>query len=711
MARAERMSGSHPPPEGDYDEQSSMSKHRLQSQQLTKSLFIRGFDCPLRLRHALDGLLSNNEDNQYLRVLAEGGFQFEKLVRRMWRGESLRSAVGSVDDAAVMTLDRIRAMHRSGGVLHEAQFAHGDFLARVDMLRLDGNDLLLCEIKAKAAGGPAEGMCRGAALSDNEVGILQKRKRGVLSQWVPYVADVAFQTVVVERAIRAAGLTDLRVHPRLVLANRNARSGQLDHFGNVRRRAAAGSSLRLTEADFEFVEEPPLDFFTPLVLEVDIAEAVRCLREESAQSTAESWAGLTLEALMDEMAEMLRGGGPRAEDERGWKCRDCEFRANRQDADVAAQSGFGRCWQGLAGQAESLFQLYRGRGYQPQYGRPSQRWVHEMLQPSAPAIPASLASLPQERSGGVRASTRSLQIESHRTGTTVCSKHFADRVAARLFPSLGSSTLHFIDFETATACLPYEPGMRPYEVIAFQFSSHSGTCAGAVIDPAGVRHHEWLIPADAGPDHRRTLQSVDREFVDALRAAIGDHGSVLHWASHERTILRAIAERLDPENDFDRIVWLRRLAGETKQDHGRLVDMLSVAEGNVMSPHQQGRYSMKQLLPAACRNEYVWHKLCSLMDWQQHFGVLAADRDPYCLLPALPGSPSRSVVDDDAADVTEGVRCGTDAIRVFQQLHYGDSSTWGDVDDAALRKALKDYCKLDTAAMVAVWVWLTSLAD
>ncbi|MEI7928840.1 MAG: hypothetical protein WCH40_09840, partial [Verrucomicrobiales bacterium] len=59
----------------------------------------------------------------------------------------------------------------------------------------------------------------------------------------------------------------------------------------------------------------------------------------------------------------------------------------------------------------------------------------------------------------------------------------------------------------------------------------------------------------------------------------------------------------------------------------------------------------------------------------------------------------------------EGVRCGTDAIRVFQQLHYGDSNTWGDVDDAALRKALKDYCKLDTAAMVAVWVWLTSLAE
>ena len=48
---------------------------------LTKSLFIRGYDCPLRLRHAIDKMPSQQKENQYLRILAEGGFQFEKLVR------------------------------------------------------------------------------------------------------------------------------------------------------------------------------------------------------------------------------------------------------------------------------------------------------------------------------------------------------------------------------------------------------------------------------------------------------------------------------------------------------------------------------------------------------------------------------------------------------------------------------------------------------
>ena len=262
--------------------------------------------------------------------------------------------------------------------------------------------------------------------------------------------------------------------------------------------------------------------------------------------------------------------------------------------------------------------------------------------------------------------------------------------------------------------------MRPYEIIAFQFSSHSAPCAGGVLDRANIRHQEWLDPMDDG--YGRTLRSVDRTFVDHLREAIGDNGPVMHWAAHERTVLRTLAARLDQDDDRERLEWLRHLAGETKPDHGRLIDMLAVAEGNVMSPHQQGRYSMKQLLPAACRSDRVWHELCELMDWQHHRAILPNGRDPYRLLPPLPGSPVQSGIDngvsDDESDSDSatvdslhGVRCGTDAIRAFQPLRYGSDSIWGGIDTAVLRASLKEYCKLDTAAMVAVWLWLTGLAE
>jgi len=666
-------------------------------------------------------LPSRDDENHYVRLLAEGGFQFEKLVRLAWPGDCLRAFSDTPEDAALATLNRLRCLRDSDGVLHEAQFSHGDFFARVDMLRIQGDELLLCEIKSKAVDGPTEDTHPARIPTDGDVGILQKRRGGVTSGWRLYVADIAFQVVVVERALQAAGLADLKVRPRLVLANSNAHGNQFDHFGNVRRKAAATSPAHLTEADFEFVLQPDPAFVSSIILEVDVSEAVRRLRKLSAQSNAESWRGLTLETLMSEMADVLRGGGPAAEQERGWKCAGCEFRVKTGSSDLVAPTGFRHCWNSFAEQAESLFELYWGGSYQPNAGKANQRWVHELLRKAPVSAAKGLRALPRDRSGGARAITRNLQIRSHAAATTESSEDFAGLVESRLLPAGGLGTLHFIDFETATACLPYEHGMRPYEIVAFQFSSHTGQCSDGVLDSASIQHQEWLDPMRDGGDPSRSLRSIDRQFVDALRKAIGDQGPVLHWAAHERTVLRAIAERLERGDDSIRIDWLRELAGEAGHAHGRLVDMRGVAEGHVMTPHQRGRYSMKQLLPAACREDHVWLGLCELMQWRQHEHVPAKDRDPYRLLPPLPRcaggqSTSRDEIDTDdeyspdEAEPGAGVQCGTDAIRAFQQLRYGGDSAWGEVDKEALREALRQYCKLDTAAMVATWCWMTSVA-
>ncbi len=684
---------------------------------LTKSLFIRGYDCPLRLRHAIDEMPSLQKENQYLRILAEGGFQFEKLVRAGWPGESLRSAAPTYEESAAVAIERIRRLRDGGGVLHEATFLHGDFLARVDMLRIDGNDLLLCEIKAKAADGPEEGMSRDAAISDSDAGMLT-RTGGVQSHWRNYVADTAFQAVVVERALRAAGLDDLRVRTRLVLANRQARGGRFDRFGNIGRHTASLGVERLDDAAFEFIDQPPAEYMSPLVLEVDVQEAINRLRKRSAQSAAEAWEGLTIEAIMKEMSRILKGHVDSPELERGWKCRDCEFRVKRKPQEPGHESGFDRCWKDQADHAEAMFDLYRGGDYRPDGGKPNQRWIHERLR--ARSRSAGLAGLADDRGGGVRAKTRNLQIKSHRSQTTNYSSDFHQQVTDRLFPTTDCGTLHFIDFETATACLPYEAGMQPYEIVAFQFSSHSLQCGEHGFERASVRHRDWLDPMNGTVADGRDLREVDRSFVDSLRDAIGDRAPVLHWSPHERTVLRAIAARLSQRDDRDRIEWLTLLAGE-KNNHGRLVDMLVIAEGSVMSPHQRGRYSMKLLLPAACREDHVWEELCHLMEWQQHLPKMAAERDPYLLLSPLPGSgrTGNAHMDDSgeendadpfAGGSNDGIRCGTDAIRAFQQLRFGSASVWSGVETEALRAALKQYCRLDTAAMVAIWVWITAVA-
>ena len=695
----------------DADPSGSVRRRRL-----TKSLFIRGYDCPLRLRHAIDGLPSQREEDHYLRMLAEGGFQFEKLVRASWPGEALRSVGGSPEEAASTTLDRLRDLRSVGGVLHEAVFLHGDFLARVDMLRVQGSKVLLCEIKAKSADGFEEGMAKGAARADDEVGMLSKRGASVTSRWRDYVADVAYQTVVGERALQAAGLGDLRVHPRLVLVNRNARGSAFDQFGNIRRQADSDGARRLGEADFEFVEQPPSGYVAPMVLEVDVQEAVRRLRHRSAQSAAESWQDLNLEELMAAMAEILHGQVVDPGLERGWKCRDCEFRVNRETTGIGEESGFSRCWGNQQDAVESLYELYRGGDYRPSYGNRNRRWVHDNL--GDESGPAGIGGLPRDHGGGSRAATRNLQISTHRDGTTAVSGELSRLVTDRLLPRSGDSTLHFIDFETATACLPYETGMHPYEVVAFQFSSHSLECYAGDVDVSNARHRAWLDPMQEMFNAGRDPRVVDRFFLDALREAIGDEAPVMHWSPHERTVLRELRARLEPAEDADRIEWIRQLAGD-KDDHGRLVDMLAIAEGNIMSPHQRGRYSMKFLLPAACREDHVWARLCQLMGWLEHLQTAPGERDPYRLLPSIPGAVGAAAMhdcdeeddsDSEAGAFSDSVRCGTDAIRAFQQLRFGPNSTWAAVDARALRDALKLYCRLDTAAMVAIWVWMVNLA-
>jgi hypothetical protein len=87
------------------------------------------------------------------------------------------------------------------------------------------------------------------------------------------------------------------------------------------------------------------------------------------------------------------------------------------------------------------------------------------------------------------------------------------------------------------------------------------------------------------------------------------------------------------------------------------------------------------------------------------FSLYAREKDgrllePYETLEPLPFG------DDAIEDEAEAVREGTGAIRTYQEMMYGLRRT-----DAAFRAAQKqlllNYCKLDTAAMVMIWMHWT----
>ncbi len=700
---------------------------------LSKSSFIRGYDCPVRIRHVVDRRPSKKEDDEFLRLLAEGGFQFEFLVRHAFPGEEIRGDIRDPDAAHSATVDAIRRLLAAGGgYLHEATLSYGGCSARVDMMRISPGTIDLCEIKAKSFDGPDEPLPADVVVDGDAVIIGQ---RGVRAKWLRYVADVAFQTWVAERALFASGFSELSVRPRLIVVNKNARCGDFDAFSNIVIDAARGvDARRLTSADMRWVKEPPAGYRSPLIVEVDVSGAVDALRTKSGKSKAATWHRASLDSIASDAAAIMAGTlSVDPATERGIKCRDCEFRAS--DA-ARPLGGFDVCWGESARQAEELLTLSRPTGYDPASG-PAVGWRSakgtKVTPPdwvtltidSLPAESVRVGTLPIDRGAGAYADARNLQIGAERSGITQASPAFRDEVVAMLTLGGAASPMHFLDFETTMACLPLAPGMRPYEEVAFQFSCHSGTFDGARPLLSDIRHAEYL---DERRGASRGVLDDDRPFVDALRDAIGhDSTPVFHWANHERKILARIRARLaaasdrtgsDPDpGDATRVSFLDGLIGADGKG-GRLVDMLKVASGNVMTPGQAGRYSMKSLLPAICRDPEIWQLVGELMD-----GKLTAKPsrgeprvvDPYKLLPNMPGAiagaDSEQLADDgEDHEDGNGVSCGTDAMRAFQQLRFESVARWKGVDRAELAAAMKRYCKLDTVAMVGVWTWMVRVA-
>ena len=478
--------------------------------------------------------------------------------------------------------------------------------------------------------------------------------------------------------------------------------------------------------DWKFASPPVDGWRSPLIAIVDVGDAVALLRQDDARSKAVRWQGCTLDDMMDEAARIYRGElAVDACDERGWKCRDCEYNGEGGPLD-----GFDRCWAEDAESARNLTTLYYGKDYGDPNGGKGGRWVHLRVENSLLERPLTVADLDDDPGTGDRAHRRTIQMEAERSGTPIIGDGLKQAVEDQLRPEADEAILWFIDFETSMSCLPHFVGDHPYQVVPFQFSCHAVPVRGGVPQWSETAHDEWLF------DHNNLDASslnIDREFTDALRRAVTQpiagitdaESSVFHWATHERTVLKAVRTRIkaakDP-GDEARIAFLDAMVGVGDQKTGgRLIDMLRVAEDNVFHPLQKGRFSIKQFLPAICADADIRSMVRSLVGEAKDDGAVPVGEawDPYKGLPPvaeLLGGDYQDIAiaagdADDGADAFGGdaLSSGTDAMRAFAALRYGadgTGQTWNEHDKQQIHEALLIYCKLDTAAMVAVWRWL-----
>ena len=343
----------------------------------------------------------------------------------------------------------------------------------------------------------------------------------------------------------------------------------------------------------------------------------------------------------------------------GKHCKECEFRT-----DDGNLSGFHECWNELAEVRPHLFDLYYGGAL-----KKDGKYVFDDL---ISQKKVSLYDVPQDLIKGKRGERQTVQINFTRSNKEWINPEFKYILDSYKYPH------HFIDFETSTTAVPYHKGMRPYEQIAFQWSCHT-----VLEEGAAPVHSEWINLEDSFPSFK---------FVKSLKETISEEGTIFMWAQHESLVLRDIRRQMTDYDFQDPEIadWIDSVVS-SEDKPGRLVDMNRLCIENYFHPMMKGKTSIKYVLPAIWNNnDYLW-ELPFLKSY------LRKGDDGNIL------SPYHALEDVEIGGMMQIVREGTGAMSAYQEMMYGLSRSDKDYKEK-WSKLLRQYCKLDTLAMLIIFL-------
>jgi len=473
-------------------------------------------------------------------------------------------------------------------------------------------------------------------------------KRGdISSKWRPYLEDVTFQTHILRSLYPNAQVT-----PFLCLVDKSkicSAETSFDKFQVTPREKREGEKI-FSRPQVVFTGNVEALRKNPFVSVVDASNEVDELMAAVKQAAATFTATLQGEAPV------------RIHPNLGVQCKKCEYRV-----EDGTKSGFHECWGKLADVSPHLLDFY----YVSALGVKGQVAADMIAQGRC-----SVCDIDEKDLRGKVGERQALQLKWTLKNEEFISPQLPQILGGCKYP------FHFVDFEACRTAVPYHAGMHPYEQVAFQWSCHTIPAKGAEIV-----HNEWINVEEAYPNF---------EFARSLKRKINGSGTVFIWSPFERTALKDVRRQLVQYNrqDRDLATWLDNITS----DHGPLVDLCDLAKEHYFHPRMGGSLSIKYVLPA------VWFQSAKIRShpWFSQYVREKSGQllEPYEALDPLPFG------DDAIEDEGEAVREGTGAIRTYQEMMYGLRRT-DEVFRATQKQLLLNYCKLDTAAMVMIWMhWM-----
>ncbi len=638
---------------------------------LTKSRFKEALDCPTKLFYTnkKDIYANVQIEDTFLKSLAQGGFQVEELSRMYYPNGT---AILGKDYDYEYLVDKTKDLLKNDKVtIFEAAFLHNGLFIRVDILRKNGKNIELIEVKAKSIS------------EKNHQGFIKKGKLN--NGWIPYLYDIAFQQDVISRSF-----PNWIVKPYVMLANKDKQAtvdGLNQKFRistNKTNRTGIMKPDNLTLADLG----------EPLLAKIPVLDEIQFIYDNNPIDD-----NRTFEELVD-FYRINYKNDIKLFTEIGSHCKSCQFISVDSDD---LKSGFHECWSSQLKMSNKL--IDRPKTYDISGFRRSKKLMEEgkffMDEVTENDID------PKPEAGKLSTSERQwIQIE--KVITKDSSPHFEleglrDEIKRWKYP------LNFIDFETSAVALPFTKGRKPYEQLAFQYSYH------LVHENGVIEHKSEYLNTEVG-----VFPNFD--FIRSLKSSLKENdGSIFRYHAHENTILNAIYNQLLDSNELDKndlIEFIKKISHNTGNSVGQwsgerdMIDLWKVVKDYYYDPYTEGSNSIKAVLPAVLNSsDFLKNKyqkplseinLSSKNFDSNHIFLKFQDGltiSPYKLLPPLFENWSQEQLDKTMTGL-EGISDGGAALTAYGKLQFEEVN---DKERSAIKSGLLKYCELDTLAMVMIY--------
>jgi hypothetical protein len=414
---------------------------------LTKSRFKLACECPTKLFYTKKPEYADqNLDDSFLLALANGGFQVGELAKSFFPGGEEIETLDYAD--ALEQTEKI--LRNDKAIIFEAAIAFEDYFIRADVLVKDGGHIDLIEVKSKSA--------------DSSQLPFTNKNGTISSAWTSYLYDVAFQKYVLLNA--SPGYT---VSAYLMLADRSVPC-PTDGL-NQKFYVATGMDGRKRTKVVRLVTDE--DLTPPILCKINVDDLCDQVYETAAGQD-ESGRGFIARAALyaDHYARDERIISP---PQKG--CKKCEFRTADGDEVAGLQSGFRECWTAKFGWTAADFSQPSVLNiWNYHFKRTESRFAESRLKMSE-LVEDDISPKTDGKPGVSQSERQWLQVRKaveNDTSVWIDRDGLAEEIRSWKYP------LHFIDFETSMAAIPFNRGRRPYEGVAFQFSHHVVTKDGSV---------------------------------------------------------------------------------------------------------------------------------------------------------------------------------------------------------------------------------------